>query len=129
MNTRQSFDTRRLQGIPVSPGIIIGKARLVDRSRIQINYLYLNDPKEAKAEIKRFKDALKSTKKQILTIQNGMSEQIKEHSFILDTHLMIIDDKMISETTVKTIRNELINAEWALKKSVDEIRNTFEKIN
>jgi phosphotransferase system enzyme I (PtsI) len=129
MSTHKSVETIRLQGIPVSQGIIIGKTRLVDRSRIQINYLYLNGSKESRAEVRRFKDALKSTKKQILTIKNGMSEQIKEHSFILDTHLMIIDDKMISETTVKTIRNELINAEWALKKSVDEIRQAFEKID
>jgi phosphotransferase system enzyme I (PtsI) len=129
MSTHKSVETIRLQGIPVSQGIMIGKTRLVDRSRIQINYLYLNGSKESRAEVRRFKDALKSTKKQILTIKNGMSEQIKEHSFILDTHLMIIDDKMISETTVKTIRNELINAEWALKKSVDEIRQAFEKID
>ena len=32
---------KTIRGIPVSPGIIIGKARLVDRSRVKILYQYL----------------------------------------------------------------------------------------
>jgi phosphotransferase system enzyme I (PtsI) len=35
-----------MQGIPVSPGIIVGKAHLVDRSTVNILYQYLIDEKQ-----------------------------------------------------------------------------------
>ena len=83
-----------LQGIAVSPGIIIGKARLVDRSKQKILYQYLLNGEEIDKEVDRFKKALHLTKEQIITLKNRMSDQIREHSFILDTHLMIVDDSM-----------------------------------
>ena len=118
-----------IKGIAVSPGIIIGKVRLVDRSKQKIIYQYLINEKEINREVDRFKDALDFTKSQIIALKNGMSDQIKEHSFILDAHLMIVDDNMISDATINTILEEKINAEWALKKSVQKIRQLFEEID
>ena len=112
-----------LKGIAVSPGIIIGKARLVDRSKQKIIYQYLINEKEINREVDRFKEALDLTKSQIISMKKGMSDQIREHSFILDAHLMIVDDNMISDATIKTILEEKINAEWALKKSVQKRLN------
>ena len=118
-----------LKGIAVSPGIIIGKVRLVDRSRVKILYQYLISDEQVSREVKRFKKALSSTRKQILSLKKKMPEQIKEHAFILDTQLMIMDDPKISESTVDIIRSEKMNAEWALKNSVQEIRQLFEKMD
>ena len=58
-----------------------------------------------------------------------MSDRIKEHSFILDAHLMIVEDNMISDATVNIILEEKINAEWALKKSIQKIRQLFNQID
>jgi phosphoenolpyruvate-protein phosphotransferase (PTS system enzyme I) len=118
----------RLQGIAVSPGIIIGKARLVDRSEQKIVYQYLVNENDLTREVERFKNALQATREQITTIKNKMPEQLKQHAFILDTHQMIIDDSMVSDATVKTILEEKINAEWALKKSVQKINKIFSEI-
>jgi len=118
-----------LKGIAVSPGIIIGRARLVDRSKQRIIYQYLLNGKEVKKEVKRFKEALKLTKKQIIDLKNRMSDQIKEHSFILDAHQMIVDDSMVSDATINTILKEKINAEWALKRSIQGIRQLFDEID
>lgn len=129
MTDRNSVKNKKLKGIAVSQGIIIGKARLVDRSRQKIIYQYLINEKEIHSEVERFKEALKATKEQIITFKNRMSDQIREHSFILDAHLMIVDDSMISDTTINTILAEKINAEWALKKSIQKIRKFFEEID
>jgi len=118
-----------LKGIAVSPGIIIGRARLVDRSKQRIIYQYLLNGKEVKKEVKRFKEALKLTKKQIIDLKNRMSDQIKEHSFILDAHQMIVDDSMVSDATINTILKEKINAEWAFKRSIQGIRQLFDEID
>jgi phosphoenolpyruvate-protein phosphotransferase (PTS system enzyme I) len=119
----------RLQGIAVSPGIIIGKARLVDRSKQKIVYQYLINEAELTHEVERFRNALSVTKEQITSIKNNMPDQLKHHAFILDTHLLILDDSMVSEATVKTIMEEKINAEWALKKSVQKINKIFKEID
>ncbi|MBW1912453.1 MAG: phosphoenolpyruvate--protein phosphotransferase, partial [Deltaproteobacteria bacterium] len=129
MTDQQVQKTKILQGIAVSPGIIIGKARFVDRSRQKIIYQYLIDEKQVSREVERFKDALETTKEQIISLKSKMNDQVKEHAFILDTHLMIVDDSMVSDSTTSTILEEKINAEWALRKSVQKIRKIFEKID
>jgi len=129
MTNLTNIKNTRLQGIAVSQGIIIGKARLIDRSKQKIIYQYLINGKEINREVERFKEALKLTKEQIIDSKNRMSEKIREHSFILDAHLMIVDDSMVSDATIKTILEEKINAEWALKKSIQKIRQLFEEID
>lgn len=120
---------RKLKGIAVSSGIIIGKAHLVDRSRIKILYQYLISDQQVNKEVERFKDALNAAKDQIIHLKNRMPEQIKRHSFILDTHLMIMDDSMFFNATINAILSEKINAEWALKKSVQSIEDLFSQID
>ena len=119
----------KLSGIAVSPGIVIGKARIVDRSKQKIIYQYLINESEINREVERFKEALALTKEQIFSLKNRMSDRIKEHSFILDSHLMIVDDNMVSDATINIILEEKINAEWALKKSVQKIRQLFDQID
>ena len=120
---------RKLKGIAVSSGIIIGKSHLIDRSRVKILYQYLISDQQVNKEVERFKDALKAAKAQISHLKNRMPEPIKRHSFILDTHLMIMDDSMFFNATINAILSEKINAEWALKKSVQNIENLFSQID
>ena len=128
MKPPQGKKVKKLRGIAVSPGIIIGKARLVDRSRVKILYQYLVNEQQVSREVDRFKDALAAAKEQIAAVKNKMPEQIRKHAFILDTHLMILDDSMFCNATIQTIRKEKINAEWALKKSVQNIEKLFAQI-
>ena len=129
MRKDQAAKVNKVEGIAVSPGIIIGKARLVERSRVKILYQYLIDDKQVSREVERFKEALHTTKEQIISLKNGMPDQLKEHAFILDTQLMIVDDGMLSESTMDTITKEKMNAEWALKKSLQKIRQLFQQID
>jgi len=126
---KQGETTTRLKGIAVSPGIIIGRARLVDRSRVKILYQYLISEESVNKEAERFKSALEAAKEQIGAYKNRMPDQIKQHSFILDTHLMIMEDSMFLNATIDAILNEKINAEWALMKSVQHIRQLFSQID
>jgi len=120
---------KRLKGIAVSPGVVIGKARLVDRSRVKILYQYLVDERQVSREADRFKEAISAAREQIIAVKNKMPEQLRKHSFILDTHTMILDDSMFCNATIQTILSEKINAEWALKKSVQNIEKLFAQID
>lgn len=124
----QKEKPKKLKGIAVSPGIVIGKARHVERSRVKILYQYLVTDQQISREVNRFKEALGASREQITAIKDKMPEQIRKHAFILDTHLMIMDDSMFSNATIQTIRHEKINAEWALKKSLQNIEKLFAQI-
>ena len=128
MTENQVEKINKLKGIAVSPGITIGESRFIDRSRAKILYQYLINDEQVNGEVERFKEALSLTKEQIITLKNSMPDQIKKHAFILDAHVMILDDSMLSDSTVSTILNEKINAEWALKKSTQNIRKLFDQI-
>ena len=126
---RHEEANQKLTGIAVSPGIIIGKARLVDRSKVKIFYQYLIHEEQINREVERFKEAVEATKNHIVTLKNRMPDQIRKHAFILDTHLMILDDSMLRDATIDTIINEKTNAEWALKKSIQNIKKLFDQID
>ncbi|MCJ7810081.1 MAG: PEP-utilizing enzyme, partial [Desulfobulbaceae bacterium] len=121
-------ETKTLHGVPVHAGIVIGKAHLVDRSQVKIIYQYIVDDGQVEREIERFKDSVKTVENQLIAIKNGMPEKVKDHSFILDSHLMMLKDSMFLDATIKKIRKEKINAEWAVKKSLQEIREVFGQI-
>ena len=128
--TESDVDVRKaLRGVAVSPGIVIGKARLVDRSKVKIFYQYLIGDDQLNREVERFEEAARTTEDQLNAIKNGMPEQLKGHSFILDSHLMILKDSMLHDATIQTISKEKINAEWALKKSLEEIRWAFNQVD
>ncbi|MBW1818235.1 MAG: phosphoenolpyruvate--protein phosphotransferase [Deltaproteobacteria bacterium] len=120
---------KEMQGIAVSPGIIIGKARVVDRSRVKIMYQYLIGEDQVSREVERFRQAVDAAEEQMVALKDRIAESVKEGGVILDSHLMILHDSMLSDSTVKRILNERINAEWALKKSEEEIRRIFDRID
>ncbi|RLC28397.1 MAG: phosphoenolpyruvate--protein phosphotransferase [Deltaproteobacteria bacterium] len=129
MTNKRAASPKELKGIGVSPGIIIGKAHLVDRSKVKIQYQYIIDDRQLDREVERFRQALKITEKQLSTLKDRMPDHVQQHAFILDSHLMILRDTMLNDATIRRILKEKINAEWALKKSLQEIRQIFEQIN
>jgi len=118
-----------LQGIPVSAGIVIGKAHLVDRSRVKIYYHYLVDEAQVKKELDRLLEAIRKTEEQLINLRNRMPDHIKQHGFIIDSHLMILHDGMLTDAAQERILNEKINAEWAVSKSLNNIRKMFGEID
>jgi len=118
-----------LKGIGVSPGIVIGKAFLYDRFDAQVSFYKLRDKSLINKEIKRFKAALKESEKQLLEVKNKLRELAgREPMYIIDVHIMILKDKMFINHTVQYIKDVLVNAEWALKMTIDRYREIFEKV-
>ena len=48
-----------------------------------------------------------------------------QHAHILETHIALLKDKMLYGRTIDIIKNEGVNAEWALKKIVSNLREIF----
>lgn len=119
---------RTMKGFPVSPGIVIGKAHHLDRSKTQIFHTKLINRKEVDTEIDRFRQAVDMAKEQIGKFKSNIPEQVKGYAFVLDTHSMILDDSLLFDSTLKRINKERINAGWALEKTVNKIHQLFKKV-
>ena len=117
-----------LKGIGASAGVAIGRAYLVDRSRVKVLYQYLLDDNKVEEEIERFRQAVDRAEEQLRQIQEEIPEEIKDQAGILDSHRLILRDKMLYDQTLEQIKSEQINAEWALKKSVEKAQEAFAKI-
>jgi len=118
-----------LKGLGVSRGIAIGRAYLVDRSRAEIVsqcFIHLAD---VDLEIERFHQALEVSMQQLLEIQESVQDkELQSHLHILDTHKMILQDRLLIEETENRIRNEKLNSEWALKQTLDKLKKIFDMI-
>ena len=126
--TDQQSTKRVLKGIAASSGIVIGKAFLVHRGRVSIPHKAI-DPSQIAAEIKRFKRAIERSKHQLREIKEKiLAEEVRRHFFILDVHLMILEDKMLIQDTIEVMRTEGINAEWALDMIVGKLNAAFDTI-
>jgi phosphotransferase system enzyme I (PtsI) len=118
-----------LKGIGVSPGIVIGKAHLFDRFDARVSFYRLRDKELVSEETKRFKAALKESEKQLLEVKNRLRELAGlEPLYIIDVHLLILRDKMFINHTIQYIKDLCINAEWAIKMTIDRYRDIFDKV-
>ena len=126
--TRKDADTDLvLQGIAASPGICIGKAYLVDREGVEVIPKYCLLEKHVKGEVKRFKTAVQAARAHLLAVIENSPEPLQK-ARILDTHVHLLQDKMLYGRTIETIERERVNAEWALKTVVNGLKGAFEEM-
>jgi len=113
------------QGIGVSLGVAIGKVYVIDRNRISVSRNSITE-NEIPAEIARFKRAVATSKDQLGDIRKKLSADIgEEHGYILDSHLMILDDKMLINGTIEIVKGQLVNSEYALKEVINRFMSIF----
>jgi len=117
-----------LKGINASPGICIGKAYLVDKEGVEIVERYHVRKKKVPDEVKRFKAAVKKARDALHAIISDGPEEIKQAN-ILQTHIALLKDKSLYGQTVQTIESEAVNAEWALKTVVSNLKSLFQSMN
>ncbi len=116
----------KLNGISASPGICIGKAYLVGKEGVDVVKKYRIDEKDLDKEVKRFKCAVQKTRDELHAIIANSPEDFRQNANILETHALLLKDKMLYGATIETIEKEKVNAEWALKKVVSRIKTMFE---
>jgi len=119
-----------MKGIGVSPGIVIGKAYLFDRLDAKIPFYKLSDPGLVTGEIRRFRKALRESEKQLLELKNRLGDLGggMEPLYIIDVHIMIMRDRKFIDLTLQNIREMGVNAEWAVRMTVDKYREIFDRM-
>lgn len=118
------------KGIGVSPGIIIGSAFLVDRWKMRIEKTSIKKSEVTK-EVARFKHAVELSKEQMRAVKDKVSREVKDktYTYIIDVHLLILEDQMLIDEAVQLIKKERVNAEWALDQVLIHFASIFDGID
>jgi phosphotransferase system enzyme I (PtsI) len=106
--------SEKISGIIASPGIRIGKAHVYKTSEAIIPKYSIRD-KDVEAEVDRYRQSLEKTKAEIMAIQEQISKSLsKDMADIFSSHLMVLEDPIITEKAISSIRSERRNAEWII---------------
>lgn len=101
------------EGIPASPGIAIGPVHVVARG-FSAPEVYEIEDSEVEHERERFQDALEHTKKQLVDIQSRLDDLSGDgESGIFEAHVMMLEDKALTNRVIAMIGDRLQNAEYA----------------
>ena len=112
-------------GIGVSRGIAIGAVYLLRRNQIDVTSRSLSR-KAVPAEIRRLKRALKSSREQLLTARDNIpSDAPADVSAFIETHILMLDDDIMSQRPIEIIKTDLINAEAAMQQQREELGRVF----
>jgi phosphotransferase system enzyme I (PtsI) len=121
--------TSILVGIAASPGIAIGRCWSVDRRRVRTPKRRLG-PDEVDGELSRLRTALELSDLQLAEVKEKVevteaTRGAPEHAAIIDMHRMMLKDEMLVHEAQRFIREERLNAEWAVKRAVRKIKGAF----
>jgi len=117
-----------IHGLGASSGIVIGRAYLVERLKVRLPQKRILS-EQVKGEVGRFLKAIQQSKDQLVEIKEKILDpEVRKHAFILDVHLMILNDQMLIQDTMDTIRKRKVNAEWGLDLTLEKLDTAFKAI-
>jgi phosphotransferase system enzyme I (PtsI) len=118
---------RVLKGIPASGGVAIGKGFFLNRV-LPRSVRSTVGRDQVDEEVAAFQRAVARSREQILHIRDGVPDSSSEHHQILSVHLALLEDSMLVEETVRTIRENQFAADWAFNKVLQNLLETFHRI-
>jgi phosphotransferase system enzyme I (PtsI) len=118
-----------LKGIPASPGIVIGRARVVsDLGDFKASYRLVYTENDKAVEVERFERAVDQAHEDLTRLKEKLEAEFPEHTHLLDLHLLILKDQMLYGEPLRLIKESNLNAEWALYRSFERVRELFSHI-
>src|SRR5439155_19211152 len=90
---------------------------------------YKLKPDQVSSEGERFKKSVDKSRQQLKRMQQQLQRRAsQESSFLVDAHLLILQDKLFVDRISEKIRSEQINAEWAIQQVSDELFQAYDKL-
>ena len=118
-----------LQGIPVSPGIVIGRAMVLEKSLHRVPYLIL-DKEEIPAELDRFNIAIKKARDEVDRDRAQVAESLgEEPAKIFEFHLGLLSDKSLVDPIRKRINSEGVSAAFAVVEAFGKLADQFRSMD
>jgi phosphotransferase system enzyme I (PtsI) len=119
-------EIRRI-GLGVSSGIAFGRAYLIGRDTLKAPRHHM-EAEDLDTEIARLYKAIATSDKQLAKIKEKLASENESDYHIITAHQMMLHDEHMVGAAVEYIKEDKINAEWALRRAVDDIRGVFDSI-
>jgi phosphoenolpyruvate-protein phosphotransferase (PTS system enzyme I) len=118
----------QLFGLPVSPGVAIGRAVLIASSRIDVAHYFIAAD-QVEGEIDRLRSARDAVAAELGLLQRDLlPDSPPELSALLDVHIMLLRDETLTLATKVWIEERHYNAEWALSAQLEVLARQFDEM-
>src|SRR5438094_1026582 len=120
---------RVIHGVVGSVGIAIGKAvRTFDPLSVSFNSRLR--PDQLRKEVERFRGSVERSREQLKRMQSQLKRKSgPESSFLIDAHLLVLQDRLFVDRIIDKIENEQINSEWAIQQVSDDLFQAYDRLN
>ena len=107
------------KGTGASPGIALGKALVIEHSELVIEKKSIDNIEE---EVQKLQNAVKVSKEELTKVKEKALLELGEHEAeIFEAHLLVLEDPELIDSAISKIRDEKVNADYAL----NEIKEMF----
>jgi phosphoenolpyruvate-protein phosphotransferase (PTS system enzyme I) len=118
---------QRLTGIGVSPGVASGRVVILIQGARTIRFSV--PPERVEAEVSRLEDARRRSRTQLEAIRARLGRAGgTEMAALFDAQVLMIDDPMLVARAAGAIREQRVNAEWALQHAFDDLSSVFDEV-
>lgn len=112
-----------LFGIPVSPGVSIGKISFTHpTTTVEERYIL---PDETETEVERLLTATAAVRDDLAHARDEVPDELAEHRDVISSHMLICQDPKLLKEAARNIRERRMSAPWALEKTLDALCATF----
>src|SRR6266446_8310371 len=120
---------RLIHGVVASVGIAIGKAvRTFDPLFVSFNFKLR--PDQVRKEIERFRGSVEKSREQLKRMQSELKKKTgPESSFLIDAHLLVLQDRLFVDRIIEKIEADYINSEWAIQQVSDDLFQAYDRLN
>jgi phosphotransferase system enzyme I (PtsI) len=118
----------RWKGLGVSDGVVIGR---VLRMHGGTTYVYRSQIEltEVDRELERFRGALRLARRELMGVRDRAESELgKEHAYVFDAHLLLLEDAKLIGKVENHISHEQANAEWAVKVVGDRLISVYSEV-
>src|SRR5687768_13236935 len=116
------------RGIPVSPGVAIGPALVLDTEGFRIPQRFV-DKKQRKEEVARLREALKAAAQEARENQEAINAKLgKQYGAIFAAHALLIQDPALVQEIETLIREQDHAAEYAVSRVMRRHVKAFESL-
>lgn len=120
---------QRWRGVSVSDGLAVGRVLRLHGGTHHLIYRTTLDTDEIEREARRFRAAIRLARRQLLVVKRRAERALgAEHAYIFDAHLLMLEDRKLLDDVQNYIRQERVNAEWALKVVSDRLLAIYAEI-
>jgi phosphotransferase system enzyme I (PtsI) len=117
-----------LTGIPVSPGVAVGRAVLWV-SREDTSPRRTLEPEEIPGEIERFRRAAQAAVAEVEETARHVKERLgSEYAGIFHAHALFLQDKALVGPVERRVAHEAANAEWAVAQTIEDLAARFRSL-